>query len=120
MGFIHTGVLMPHCIIEHSPEIEGNSLIKLVHRGALESKLFDPDGSDIKVRAISYTNFQTGSVDIGFIHVTLRILSGRSFEQKSQLSYLVLQKLQSLTLSNCSISVDVVDIDRDSYAKVIV
>ena len=111
---------MPHCIIEHSSSIEGNKLVSLVHCGALESELFDPQGSDIKVRAVAYSNYQTGSVDINFIHVTLKILSGRSSEQKSKLSQLVLQKINSLFMKNCSISVEVEDIDRETYAKVVV
>lgn len=111
---------MPHCIIEHSSEIDGNSLVSLVHNAALASELFDPEGSDIKVRAIAFSNYQTGSVDINFIHVTLKILSGRSMVQKSKLSHLVLQKIESLSLTGCSISVEIDDIVRESYAKVIV
>ena len=85
---------MPHCIIEHSTQIDGKILVPLVHQGALESNLFDPEGSDIKVRAIPYTNYQTGSVDINFVHVNLRILSGRNPDQKLHLSKLVLEKLK--------------------------
>lgn len=110
---------MPHCIVEHSSTIDGNALIPLVFAGALESKLFEIDGSDIKVRAIPYSNYQTGNVDIGFVHVTLKILSGRTIEQKSKLSLLVLEKLKIQNLVNCSISVEVVDIDRVSYSKVV-
>ncbi|MDO6612336.1 5-carboxymethyl-2-hydroxymuconate Delta-isomerase [Shewanella sp. 1_MG-2023] len=111
---------MPHCIIEHSTEIDGNLLVPLVHRGALTSNLFDPEGSDIKVRAIAYSHYQTGAVDINFIHVTLKILSGRDVEQKSKLTQLVLAQLKALSIKDCSISVEVDDIDRESYAKVVV
>ena len=111
---------MPNCIVEHSAEIDGAALVPLVHRGALESKLFESEGSDIKVRAIPYSNYQTGSVNINFVHVTLKILSGRNLDQKSNLSRLVLENIEGLLSSDCSISVEVVDIDRDSYAKVVV
>ncbi|MBL4942277.1 MAG: 5-carboxymethyl-2-hydroxymuconate Delta-isomerase [Colwellia sp.] len=110
---------MPHCVIEHSANIDGNALISLVHKGALESNLFEAEGSDIKVRALSYSNYQTGSVDINFVHVTLKILSGRNVEKKSMLSQSVLEQLKTLSMSNCSISVEVADIDRASYAKVV-
>ena len=110
---------MPHCVIEHSDNIDGNTLIAKVYKGALASGLFQAEGSDIKVRALPYANYQTGNVDISFVHVTLKILSGRNTEQKSMLSRLVLGQLKELTLSQCSISVEVSDIDRDSYAKVI-
>lgn len=111
---------MPHCIIEHSAEIDGQNLISLVYKGAFESGLFQSEGSDIKVRAISYSNYQTGNVDIGFIHVTLKILSGRDAKQKSRLSQCVLEQLGRLSIIDCSISVEVVDIERESYAKMIV
>lgn len=110
---------MPHCVIEHSADIDGSLLVSQVHRGALASGLFDPEGSDIKVRALSYSNYQTGSVDIAFVHVTLKILSGRSTEQKSALTQQVLEQLKSGVVANCSLSVEVADIDRASYAKII-
>lgn len=110
---------MPHCVIEHSAEIDGKPLVSLVYKGALESNLFESEGSDIKVRAQPYSNYQTGKVDINFVHVTLRILSGRNIDQKSTLTQLVLEQLKTLEMSDCSISVEVTDIDRASYAKVI-
>jgi len=110
---------VPHCVIEHSANIDGNTLVPLVYKGALESNLFEAEGSDIKIRALSYSNYQTGSVNINFVHVTLKILSGRNIEQKSMLSQLVLDQLKTLSMANCSISVEVADIERASYAKVI-
>lgn len=88
--------------------------------GALESELFEFDGSDIKVRALSFSNYQSGKEKIDFIHVTLKILSGRSSNQKEMLSQLVLKQLITLGLTNCSMSVEVIDIDRPSYSKVVV
>lgn len=111
---------MPHCIIEHSIGIDGQSLLPLVYTAALSSALFESQGSDIKIRAIPYSNYQTGNVNIEFIHVTLKILSGRDLGQKKALSDLVLENLCSQAISNCSISVEVVDIDRGSYTKRIV
>jgi len=110
---------VPHCVIEHSANIDGNTLIPLVYKGALESNLFEAVGSDIKVRALSYSNYQTGSVNIDFVHVTLKILSGRNVEQKTILSQLVLEQLKTLSNTSCSISVEIADIDRVSYAKVV-
>ncbi|MBO9491980.1 5-carboxymethyl-2-hydroxymuconate Delta-isomerase [Endozoicomonas sp. G2_1] len=111
---------MPHCIIEYSSRLNGELLVNLVHQGALASDLFQSEGSDIKVRAMPYQSFKTGSVNLDFIHVTMRILPGRSAEQKSMLTGLVLQQLQTMALEGCSISVEVADIDKASYAKVIV
>jgi len=111
---------VPHCVIEHSANIKGELLVPLVYKGALESNLFEAEGSDIKVRALPFSNYQTGNVELSFVHVTLKILSGRSLEQKSLLTHLVLAQLKTLQMTDCSISVEVADIDRASYAKVIV
>ncbi|ALO34517.1 5-carboxymethyl-2-hydroxymuconate isomerase [Colwellia sp. MT41] len=110
---------MPHCIIEHSKNIDGKALIPLVFSGALKSELFEMDGKDIKVRALSFTDHQSGDEITSFAHITLKILSGRNTEQKSLLSQSVLEQLKTLKLSSCSLSVEVVDIDRVSYAKVV-
>ncbi|WP_019027440.1 5-carboxymethyl-2-hydroxymuconate Delta-isomerase [Colwellia piezophila] len=115
---------MPHCIIEHSINIDSNTLIPLVFNASLESSLFEQDGSDIKVRVLPFVHYQTGmlssaATQVDFIHVTLKILSGRSTEQKLMLSKLVLKSLATLALKSCSTSVEVVDIDRASYSKIV-
>jgi len=94
-------------------------LIHLVFNGVLESGLFEPDGSDIKVRAISYLNYRVGNSCRNFIHITLKILSGRSVENKRVLVESVLNHLKTEVLENCSITVEVVDIDFKTYKKVL-
>ena len=111
---------MPHCVIEYSVETPTKPLMKTVYDSTLASGLFDPSGKDIKVRAMPYTYQQNGAGLAGFIHVTLKILSGRTTEQKRHLSTTVLTALHDLGFTNCSLTVEVIDIDRDSYAKLIV
>ncbi len=111
---------MPHCIVEHSPCIDAQVLNQKVFKGALASGLFSADGSDIKVRSIAYEHYQTGAVKEDFIHVGLRILSGRSDDDKLRLSQSVLAQLESLNVSKASLTVEIVDMDRDSYSKKIV
>lgn len=108
---------MPHCIVEHSVTLDSDRILPLVFAGALLSGLFEANGSDIKVRSIAYQNYLTGGVKSGFVHVVLKILSGRTSEQKRMLSALVLEKLQSLEMQNCSITIEVVDMDRDTYTR---
>lgn len=108
---------MPHCLIEHSKTIDGELLMSRVFKGSLDSGLFDAD--DIKVRTLSYDNYSTGNQKSDFVHVVLKILSGRSVEQKTSLSSLVLRKLETLGLNECSITVEVVDMDKASYAKLV-
>ncbi|MGH1426802.1 MAG: 5-carboxymethyl-2-hydroxymuconate Delta-isomerase [Arenicella sp.] len=106
---------MPHCIIEHSKGLNDIELLQAVYQGALNSGLFSE--YDIKTRAIAYECFQTGPEKQHFIHVVVKILSGRSPKQKIMLSSDVLTQLKSLSLSDISLTVEVVDIDKVSYAK---
>ncbi len=116
---------MPHCVIEYSRPLEAvvspQTLMESVHQGAVSSGLFDE--SAIKVRALPYDHFRV-AVDaeqgMRFIHVTARILSGRSLEQKQRLSSILLKAIEGVPLDNVSITVEVVDMEREVYAKSII
>ncbi|GAA3935849.1 5-carboxymethyl-2-hydroxymuconate Delta-isomerase [Litoribacillus peritrichatus] len=110
---------MPHCIVEYSsdlmPETAPTQMMEAVLKGALNSALFDR--KDIKLRAMSYETYLGGHDSQRFIHVELKILSGRNNEQKVILTESVLNQLRGLNLSDISISVEVTDTDKDSYRK---
>lgn len=108
---------MPHCIIEHSANLSCEQIFPLVFEGVLQSGLFEPDGSDIKIRAISYHDYLVGGIKSDFVHIELKILSGISSQQKQTLAGLVLDKLKLMQSLGSSITVEVVDIDRNSYRK---
>ncbi|MBN1007446.1 5-carboxymethyl-2-hydroxymuconate Delta-isomerase [Amphritea pacifica] len=112
---------MPHCIIEFSdtlaPRLSPAKLVQTVYEGALKSGLFQAE--DIKTRALAYDHFLTGAAPADFIHVTIRILSGRTDEQKQLLSSTVLKGLTDCNLAGISLTVEVVDIHSCSYAKFI-
>lgn len=110
---------MPHCIIEHSPNFYGESLNQGVYLGAVQTGLFAEDGSDIKVRSMAYDHYQTGENAQDFVHVTVKILSGRSEQDKTRLSESVMAQLKRLSITNASLTVEIVDMDRNSYAKYI-
>ncbi|GLX86596.1 hypothetical protein tloyanaT_28490 [Thalassotalea loyana] len=111
---------MPHCIIEHSDNFMSEALIRKIHQACIKSSLFNEQGSDIKVRAQPFSHFKSGATDLNFIHVELKILPGRTQQQKQTLSQLALEGLLSLEITECSISVEVTEIDITSYAKKIV
>ncbi len=110
---------MPHCIIDYSPEVAGqidiDALIDAVHRGAMESDLF-PE-YDIKTRALAYPHHRTGQTRDSFVHVALHLLCGRSDAQKSMLSECVLGCIEPLLPRVVSVSVEILDIHRESYRK---
>ena len=110
---------MPHCIIEYSKEleteVEPSTLLSSVYYGAFESELFSE--SDIKVRALAFDHFTTGNTRQNFIHVTVKILSGRNIGQRTKLSQLILHKLNKLALKSVSLTVEITEIEKESYVK---
>lgn len=108
---------MPHCIIEYSKDLDmdPNTLVKVVHAGATQSELFD--ATAIKTRAIAYEHFLVGEGNRSFVHVSAKMLSGRTNEQKNHLSRILFSQLQALELQNCTLTVEVIDLDKLSYAK---
>lgn len=112
---------MPHCIIEYSKNIltiiEAPKLVGLVHEAAIASELFEPE--DIKSRAIVYEDYGVRADKKAFIHVTMKILSGRNDEQKSALSALILAAFEPLKLNSTIISVEIAELHRESYARIV-
>ena len=69
---------------------------------AHESKLFAEDGKDIKVRSQPYEYYLVGGEKVDFIHVSIRLLAGRSADQKRMLSLHTQSKLKRLNLERAS------------------
>ena len=112
---------MPHCIIEYSQELNDkinlNVLIDKAYSAILKSGLFKSE--DIKIRAISFKKHQTGSQKTDFIHITVRILSGRNIEQRKMLSDTILKKFNDINISPISITVEICEIENESYSKLL-
>jgi len=116
---------MPHCIIEYSAElaqeINIKKLMSVVFEGADKSTLFS--ATDIKVRAIAFNDYYSDDNDEEnitqkkFVHVCCKILSGRDLDQRQQLAKLILNELTSLNITAVSMSVEIVDMERESYNK---
>lgn len=110
---------MPHCIIHYArplaDRIAPAQLIQTVYTAALASGLFK--GPDIKTRALAFNDYQTGDQQQDFIHVEVRLLSGRTVEQRTDLSRRILSALQQLGQHNISLTVQISDMERDSYSK---
>jgi 5-carboxymethyl-2-hydroxymuconate isomerase len=110
---------MPHIIIDYSEELAGrievDSLLAAVHDGAMDSGLFTE--YDIKIRAQAWSQHRTGQTRDSFLHVAIHLLSGRSDAHKAMLSEAVLVRLEPLLPEVASVSVEILDIHRDSYRK---
>lgn len=113
---------MPHAIIEYSSslktQVQPQQLVDSAFEGCAASLLFEPE--EIKIRAIAYNAFCVGGLQTDFIHASIRLLSGRTDEQKQQLASSVMNQFALLKLSTVSITIEVNDIHRESYTKQII
>lgn len=114
---------MPHIVIEYAQAIESEvniaHLVDAVHQGAVESGLF-PDAYDIKSRALAYQHVRMGDTQDTFVHVAVRLLSGRNDEQKSKLTLGIVKHIRALNFSVNCVTAEAVDMNRVAYAKDVV
>jgi len=110
---------MPHLIIEYPQDcvtdVQIESLLDTLHRAALQSGLFDE--SHIRLRAVPLNHYRSGGKHKSFIHVQCRIHAGRTDDQKRLLSEAILAAIREQALAVAVITVEVVEMDRASYAK---
>jgi len=117
---------MPHIIVEHSSDISSSSvnnflseiqkILVSVHEGnfALEG---------CKSRAISFSEYFVGTSNeknSSFLHITIKILAGRSVEIKKSVAAKVAQFAQEFLRdqhlkTRIELSVDIVDMNKDAY-----
>jgi 5-carboxymethyl-2-hydroxymuconate isomerase len=112
---------MPHLNLEYSKNLLLNAQAALLqlNTALIESGQFLED--EIQSRATGFDDFLIGNVGEGraFIHIKLRILSGRSAEIKKSLAAALVQAIHidNPAQLNIQIRAEIIDIDRDSYAK---
>jgi 5-carboxymethyl-2-hydroxymuconate isomerase len=117
---------MPHLHLEYTanlPELDADKALLRLNHALVASGQFGAE-FDIKSRAVKVQSFRVGTAmsPRGFIAVKLALLSGRSPQIKKQLSESLLAVLQDLGTwpadVQVQLSVELLDIDRDSYSKV--
>lgn len=118
---------MPHLVIEYSDnltQLDSAGVLASANAALQASGLFEE--ADIKSRAYASAEFLVGlePAPRGFVAARLAILSGRSLATKQDLSERLLQALRQELHAGAGlavqVSVEVVDIDRASYAKAVV
>ncbi len=113
---------MPHIIIEY-PEQNINenqirAVLQAVHQSIADSGLFK--ANQIRTRAYPFTHFTNAGGSEPYIHIQARIKSGRDNNNKKQLGEVILSGLAELALPVSIITVEVIDMHRDSYTKLAV
>jgi 5-carboxymethyl-2-hydroxymuconate isomerase len=120
---------MPHLIIEHSGNVKRKSIAALEHKiqNIMQAQEGNFDADQCKCRSLSFDEYLVGRPDqteASFIHITLKVLTGRSVEIRANLSQKIIEFVQkfyndlNLPTKRCDISVDIVEMERDTYQKI--
>ncbi|WP_298893472.1 5-carboxymethyl-2-hydroxymuconate Delta-isomerase [uncultured Psychroserpens sp.] len=111
---------MPHFVIDCSENVLNlnapDHTLLTVHQAAVTSGLFDED--DIKVRLNPFKeNYIVGGKKQDFIHVFGNVMEGRTNEQKSKLSKLIVQQLKHIFPSIGFIAINIRDFEKVTYCN---
>jgi 5-carboxymethyl-2-hydroxymuconate isomerase len=118
---------MPHFILEYSDnileEVNFKDFFKKLHTLLVDAGPFNL--SDIKSRAIRHQEFYvaSGQESNAFVHLTLLIFKGRDLSIRQAVGEKILAFLKgefarSFEKLNCSYTVEVKEMDKETYFKV--
>lgn len=112
---------MPHIIVEYAEQlaqdVKVDTILQVIHTSISDSGLFK--ASQIKTRAYSFAHFTNAGQHEPYIHIQARIKSGRDADNKKQFGKVILAGLVELKIPASVITVEVIDMDRDSYGKLV-
>lgn len=110
---------MPHFIIDCSENIiqlkTPEEIIQKVYDAAKSTNLFD--SGDIKVRIQSFKYYNIGNTKKDFIHIFGNIMEGRTSQQKSNLSKIIVSELKVLFPDVPIISINIRDFEKATYCN---
>lgn len=110
---------MPHFTIEYAApiakDVNVQNLVEDVFKTADRSGLFSR--SAIKARALCVENYWIGGGSQSFVHVHVRLLPGRTTDQKKALSQSVFETIAGVVSKDVAISIEVNDLDAETYTK---
>lgn len=113
---------MPNLVLEYSNSVDERvniqGLLEDLHKVALNCGLFDVPS--VKSRSLRCHNWLVGDEEdsVDFIHISFELLSGRTEEQK-ETSRSLMQTLQEQASHIRSLTVNIRDMDKSSFQKVI-
>lgn len=110
---------MPHIIVEYPEELIDNEsvdvILQTIHQSIADSGLFKAD--QIRTRAYPFRSFTNAGGSTPYLHIQARIKSGRDADNKKQLGEVILSALATLHIQVSVMTVEIIDMDRDSYGK---
>lgn len=106
---------MPHCIIEYAQGLapHADRLLDTIQQTVIDSPLFS--AVDVRSRRQAFDGYRLGADNQYFIHVTIKLLRGRSDREKAQLTQQVVDAITNLALGDVLVSCECVDIHTASY-----
>jgi 5-carboxymethyl-2-hydroxymuconate isomerase len=121
---------VPHTIIEHSFSISQpkiNDLLLAVNQNIAKNE-GNFDISQCKARTVFCQNFviADGIKPQDFMHITIRIMAGRSLEIRKNLAENILKitadflKENNLSTNPIALSVDIAEMEKEIYQKTVV
>jgi len=114
---------MPNLVLEYSntadERLNVQGLLEDLHRVTLNCGLFDADS--VKSRSLRSHNWLIGDAgdSVDFIHISFELLDGRTAEQKRELSRQLMTVLQDQASHVHSLTVNIRDMDKECFQKVI-
>lgn len=110
---------MPHCIVEYSADLKEQVSIPQILKQLFDllEQSAEFESAAIKLRAQAFSDVFSGLPEHSFMHIRLHILSGRSPQQKRALTSALVDGLSAQMSMVKSLTAEVVDIERESYAK---
>ena len=110
---------MPHIIVEYAKQrindAQVDAMLHTIHHAIMESGLYKP--VMIKTRAYAFSKFTNGGGSDPYIHIQARIKATQDLDKKKRLSDVIINGLSTLSIPASVITVEVIDMERESYGK---
>jgi len=110
---------MPHIIVEYAKQRVNDTqvdvMLHTIHHSIVESSLYKP--VMIKTRAYAFTKFTNTGGSEPYIHIQARIKATQDIDKKKKLSDSILKGLRVLNVPAAVITVEIIDMERESYGK---
>ena len=111
---------MPHIVIDYSAGLETRHDMQALCDALFAAMAADPaipDPTSLKIRARPHDFFRFGTEPQSFAHAELFLLAGRDDATKAGLTATILRVMDQMLPDVGSLSVDVADMARATYAK---
>ncbi|MBL7004214.1 MAG: hypothetical protein ISR69_09335 [Gammaproteobacteria bacterium] len=110
---------MPHIILEYAESLISKEqvpqILDAIHQAIAKSNIFK--ANQVKTRAYAFQFFTQAGKPDPYIHIQARIKSGRDADNKKQFSQVIIEALKPFQIEAAVATVEVIDMDRDSYNK---